>query len=52
MVKEDPAEYQAIYRRFDELLNARQSEVDTAPFRLVADAFMIGKRVQVDAFED
>ena len=52
VVKEDPAEYQAIYRRFDELLNARQSEVDTAPFRLVADAFMIGKRVQVDAFED
>ena len=52
LVKEDPAEYQAIYRRFDELLNARQSEVDTAPFRLVADAFMIGKRVQVDAFED
>ena len=52
VVKEDPAEYQAIYRRFDELLNARQSDVDTAPFRLVADAFMIGKRVQVDAFED
>ena len=24
----------------------------TAPFRLVADAFMIGKRVQVEAFED
>ncbi|WP_201831850.1 Gfo/Idh/MocA family protein [Microvirga zambiensis] len=52
VVNETPAEYQAIYRRFDELLNARQSEVDIAPFRLVADAFMIGKRVQVDAFED
>ena len=52
VVKEDPAEYQAIYRRYDELLNARQTEVDTAPVRLVADAFMIGKRVQVDAFED
>ena len=31
VVKEDPAEYQAIYRRFDELLNARQSEVDDRP---------------------
>ena len=43
MVKEEPAEYQGIYRRFDALLNARQSEVDDAPFRLVADAFMIGQ---------
>jgi D-galactose 1-dehydrogenase len=52
VVQEEPAEYQGIYRRFDELLNARQSEVDDAPFRLVGDAFMIGKRVQVEAFED
>jgi D-galactose 1-dehydrogenase len=51
-VKEDPAEYEGIYRRFDELLKENRSEVDDAPFRLVADAFMIGKRVQVDAFED
>jgi len=52
VVQEQPAEYQGIYRRFDELLNTRQSEVDDAPFRLVGDAFMVGKRVQVDAFED
>jgi D-galactose 1-dehydrogenase len=52
VVQETPAEYEGIYRRFDELLNARQSEVDVAPFRLVGDAFMIGKRVQVEAFED
>lgn len=52
MVQEDPAEYQGIYRRFDALLTIGHSEVDDAPFRLVADAFMIGKRVQVDAFED
>ena len=52
MVQEEPAEYQGIYQRFDTLLNARQSEVDVAPFRLVADAFMIGQRVQVEAFED
>jgi D-galactose 1-dehydrogenase len=52
MVQEEPAEYQGIYQRFDTLLNTRQSEVDVAPFRLVADAFMIGERVQVEAFED
>ena len=52
VVKETPAEYEGIYRRFDELLNQNQSEVDDTPFRLVGDAFMIGKRVQVEAFED
>ncbi|WP_243368333.1 Gfo/Idh/MocA family protein [Microvirga solisilvae] len=52
VVKEEPAEYQGIYRRFDALLTIGTSEVDVAPFRLVADAFMVGKRVQVDAFED
>ncbi|WP_201860255.1 Gfo/Idh/MocA family protein [Microvirga soli] len=52
MVQEEPAEYQGIYRRFDALLTIGHSEVDDAPFRLVADAFMVGKRVQVDAFED
>ncbi|MDF2972452.1 MAG: galactose 1-dehydrogenase [Microvirga sp.] len=52
MVQEEPAEYQGIYRRFDALLTIGHSEVDDAPFRLVADAFMVGKRVQVEAFED
>ncbi|MEZ0170486.1 Gfo/Idh/MocA family protein [Microvirga sp. TS319] len=52
VVQEEPAEYQGIYRRFDALLTLGRSEVDDAPFRLVADAFMIGRRVQVEAFED
>jgi D-galactose 1-dehydrogenase len=52
VVKEEPAEYQGIYRRFDALLTIGRSEIDEAPFRLVADAFMVGKRVQVEAFED
>jgi D-galactose 1-dehydrogenase len=52
VVKEEPAEYQGIYRRFDTLLTERRSVVDDAPFRLVADAFMVGRRVQVEAFED
>ena len=52
VVQEKPAEYEGIYKRFDALLTIGRSEIDDAPFRLVADAFMIGKRVQVDAFED
>jgi D-galactose 1-dehydrogenase len=46
------AEYEGIYERFASLLDSRTSAVDTAPFQLVADAFLVGKRVVSDAFED
>jgi D-galactose 1-dehydrogenase len=49
---EKPQEYEGIYERFDALLRNGRSDVDDDPFRLVADAFMIGRRVEVDAFED
>ena len=52
VVEENPDEYAGIYRQFSSLLREGRSEVDIAPFRLVADAFMIGKRVQVEPFED
>jgi D-galactose 1-dehydrogenase len=52
VVEEPPAEYEGIYRRFDALLTEGRSEVDTAPFRLVADAFMIGRRIAVELFSD
>lgn len=52
VVEEKPDEYAGIYRRFSSLLREGRSEVDIAPFRLVADAFMVGKRVQVEPFED
>jgi D-galactose 1-dehydrogenase len=52
VVDEKSEEYAGIYECFDILLNERRSLVDDAPFRLVADAFMVGKRVQVEAFED
>ena len=52
IVEEKPAEYEGIYERFDALLRQGRTEVDADPFRLVADAFMIGRRVQVEAFED
>jgi D-galactose 1-dehydrogenase len=52
VAEEKPAEYEGIYERFDALLREGRSEVDADPFRLVADAFMVGRRVQVEAFED
>jgi D-galactose 1-dehydrogenase len=51
-VDEPPREYQGIYRRFAELLSSGGSDVDADPFRLVADAFLVGRRVEVDTFED
>jgi D-galactose 1-dehydrogenase len=50
VVAEAPAEYEDIYAHFAELLAARRSHVDAAPFELVADAFMIGVRTSVAAF--
>ncbi|TPE61572.1 Gfo/Idh/MocA family oxidoreductase [Sandaracinobacter neustonicus] len=44
-------EYPPLYRRFAELVNHRESEVDLRPLQLVADAFLLGERVTVPAFE-
>jgi len=44
-------EYPGLYRRFAELIAAGESDIDTRPFQLAADAFLIGKRKTVDAFE-
>jgi D-galactose 1-dehydrogenase len=49
-VEEKPQEYEAIYAHFDRLLNEGKSHIDAAPFLLVADAFLIGKRKEVEAF--
>jgi D-galactose 1-dehydrogenase len=46
------AEYTAVYRRFLELAAAGESDVDLAPFQLVADAFLLGRRRTVEPFED
>ena len=45
-------EYRGLYRRFVELAATRAIDVDLAPQRLVADAFMLGRRLTVEAFED
>ncbi|HXG82353.1 MAG TPA: Gfo/Idh/MocA family oxidoreductase [Sphingomicrobium sp.] len=43
-------EYPRLYARFAELIRARQSDVDIAPLRLVADAFLIGSRRDAPEF--
>ncbi len=45
-------EYDRIYARFAGLLEARTSLVDMAPFELVADAFLVGRREEVEPFHD
>jgi D-galactose 1-dehydrogenase len=45
-------EYDRIYARFAELVASRTSHVDAAPFELVADAFLVGRREDVEAFHD
>ncbi|MET1113164.1 MAG: Gfo/Idh/MocA family oxidoreductase [Allosphingosinicella sp.] len=47
---EGPGEYPALYARFAELVEARQSDVDREPLRIVADAFLVGRREIVDPF--
>jgi D-galactose 1-dehydrogenase len=44
------AEYEGIYRHFAELLDSGRSAMDAAPFQLVADAFLVGRRTTTKAF--
>ena len=48
----DDTEYSGIYRRFAELVRTGAVDVDLSPLILVADAFMLGRRRTVEAFED
>lgn len=45
-------EYRRLYRRFVELAADGACDVDLSPFRLVADAFLLGQRRVVEVFED
>ncbi|MCW5719880.1 MAG: Gfo/Idh/MocA family oxidoreductase [Devosia sp.] len=44
-------EYAAMYAHFARLLEQRQSDVDAAPLRLMADVFLLGARENGPAFE-
>jgi D-galactose 1-dehydrogenase len=43
-------EYPRLYAEFETLIRERRSDVDIAPLRLVADAFMSGRRITVAPF--
>jgi D-galactose 1-dehydrogenase len=45
------AEYEGIYERFAKLLASGESDVDPTPLQLVADAYMLGRRVEAEPFE-
>ena len=45
-------EYRELYRRFVKLAATGERDVDLAPLRLVADAFLLGKRNTVEPFVD
>ena len=45
-----PDEYPDIYREFAGLLAENRSKLDPAPFQLLADSFMLGSHVEVEAF--
>ena len=53
VVHEEPeAEYPMLYKRFAEIVRAGVSDVDLAPLRHVADAFMLGRPQFVEPFFD
>ena len=43
-------EYPRLYSRFADLLEARESDVDVSPLKLVADAIAIGEEVETEPF--
>ena len=51
-VDERAAEYESVYATFDALLREGRSDVDDSPLRLVADAFMVGRRESVEEFRE
>ena len=52
LVHEQQAEYRGIYQRFVELITSRVSDVDLSPLLHVADAFMLGRRRNVEPFTE
>ena len=52
LVDAQDEEYPLLYRRFVELAAQGHSDVDLAPFQLVADAFLLARSRTVEAFED
>jgi D-galactose 1-dehydrogenase len=52
LLDETRHEYLGIYRHFAELVGSGTSDFDLSPLVHVADAFMLGRRLSVEAFSD
>lgn len=50
IVESSDREYPNLYTKFASLVRAKRIDADLAPFRLVADAFLRGRRVEVEPF--
>jgi len=44
-------EYPRLYRRFRDLIERGESDVDLTPLQLVADAYLVGRRTTVGRFD-
>jgi D-galactose 1-dehydrogenase len=51
-LRSEDREYAGLYDRLHALIRDGGSDVDLTPFRLVADAFLIGRRAPTEAFHD
>jgi predicted dehydrogenase len=49
-MQEKEAEYPGLYAHFNELVRSGKSDADFSPLRIVADAFMLGKRIAAPAY--
>ena len=45
-------EYSRLYAHFAELIRTKASDADFSPLMLVADAFLTGRRIEVEAFHE
>lgn len=52
LVQAEDTEYRRLYARFADLIAAGQSDVDLSPLQLVADAFLLGERIEVAPFHE
>lgn len=50
VAEQTPREYEEIYEHFRVLLDEGRAHVDPAPLRLVADAFLVGRRIETEPF--
>jgi predicted dehydrogenase len=49
---DSPGEYPSLYRQFAHMIERNESHVDLDPMRLTAEAFLLGRRNEVEAFEE